>query len=353
MFDSDVLIIGAGPAGLAAAIAARAKGLTVIVTEASSPGAASAAGEELMPRAVADLGALGMALPPELGASFRGIRLIDQGIQSEAIFRHGAGRGIRRDELLSVLVERAQFHGVEILWNLPVVDLDHGVAVTREGGIESRFVIGADGEASQVRRWAGLDPLRGVRHRHAFRQSFSIAPWTDLFEIHFADGVQALVTPVGPDEVSVTTVSESQDLRFGEALEFFPDLQERLGAPPPGNPRGMLSASRRLVDVERGNVALIGDAAGSVDLLSGEGLTLAFEQAIVLAEALARGDLEGIRGEYARIRRPAAFAARLLLLASGHARIREFVMRQVGVLALLTSASSTSAWSRSSRPSPG
>src|SRR5260370_16538300 len=72
--DIDVLVVGGGPAGLAAAIAARKKGFRVIVADGAKPPITKACGEGLLPDAVAALGGLGVALRETDGCAFRGIR---------------------------------------------------------------------------------------------------------------------------------------------------------------------------------------------------------------------------------------------------------------------------------------
>src|ERR1700742_1417844 len=72
----DVLIVGGGPAGLAAAIALRQKGLDVLVADALRPPIDKACGEGLMPDARKDLAALGIQVTAEVGAPFDGIAFL-------------------------------------------------------------------------------------------------------------------------------------------------------------------------------------------------------------------------------------------------------------------------------------
>ena len=72
--------------------------------------------------------------------------------------------------------------------------------------------------------------------------------------------------------------------------------------------------SSRLAAVTKGNVALLGDASGTVDAITGEGLHLAFRQAAALAEALAAGDLSPYAAAHRRLQKMPQLMARLLLL---------------------------------------
>ena len=70
--------------------------------------------------------------------------------------------------------------------------------------------------------------------------------------------------------------------------------------------------SRRLRHVTSGNIALIGDASGSVDAITGEGLALCFRQALELAHALRVEDLDLYERAHARLHRLPHFMSRAM-----------------------------------------
>jgi len=74
-------------------------------------------------------------------------------------------------------------------------------------------------------------------------------------------------------------------------------------------------------------VALIGDASGSVDAITGEGLSLGFRQAIALAKALEAGDLCQYQVAHRRLARRPARMGRLMLLLDEYAGLRERTLR--------------------------
>jgi len=89
--ETEVLVVGGGPAGLAAAIAARAKGFRVVVADCSRPPIDKPCGEGLMPDALAALRQLGIELSAKNSFPFRGIRLVDSGVSVGASIPPAAG----------------------------------------------------------------------------------------------------------------------------------------------------------------------------------------------------------------------------------------------------------------------
>jgi flavin-dependent dehydrogenase len=288
---AEVLVIGGGPAGLAAAIAAGQRGLDVVVADSARPPIDKACGEGLMPNGVAALSALGVGLPRGEALPFHGIRFFAQGASAEARFQSGTGLGIRRKTLHRQLVARAGAVGVRFLWGTRARSLTPDGVMFDTGLVVSRWIVGADGERSQVRRWAGLDGGSWLQ-RYGFRRHVRVAPWTDVVEVYWGRGGQVFVTPVGPSEVCIAIVSRDPQLRFDQLSLVCPELMPHVdGAPVTTPERGAVSSSRRLRAVTRGRVALIGEASGSVDAVTGEGLSMIFQHALALGDALAVGDL--------------------------------------------------------------
>ena len=268
---ADVFVIGGGPAGLAAAIAARRHGMSVVVSDGETAPIDKPCGEGLMPDSRLLAARLGIEIPESTGCEFRGIRFHGAGRSVAADFAAGRGLGIRRTTLHRSLVRAAEHAGVEFRWDSPVSGLED---------IKARWIIGADGSSSLVRRWAGLDAIASQSRRYAYRRHFAVAPWTEYMEIHWGDGCQIYVTPVDAHEVCVALVSHCSDLRLDEALDrYFPFLRARLReGSESSRERGAVTGNVTLRAVARGNVALIGDASGSVDAVAGEGICLSFRK---------------------------------------------------------------------------
>jgi flavin-dependent dehydrogenase len=326
--DTDVFVVGGGPAGLAAALAARGKGLQVTVADWSRPPIEKPCGEGLMPDSLAALRQLGIAIGPEHSFPFRGIRFLTPGTSVSASFPSGCGLGMRRTVLHQLLAHRAAEAGVRFLWGARVNGISSEGVVVNGGLVRSRWIVGADGQSSQVRRWAGLDALHSYKRRFGFRRHYRVAPWSDCVEIYWGSGFQFYVTPVSAREVCMVLISRDRHLRIDRALERYPELRERLkGASAAGAERGAVSVSCQLKQVAGERVALIGDASGSVDAVTGEGICLAFQQALHLADALAAGDLSPYAAGHRRLMRRPFFMADAMLLLDRFPILRGRAMR--------------------------
>jgi flavin-dependent dehydrogenase len=229
-----------------------------------------------------------------------------------------------------LLFERAEQQGVSFFWKARVTGLDAGGVWVQDRFVRAQWVIGADGLNSYVRRWAGLDRFRFhlEPQRFGFRRHFRIAPWTDFVEVYWGPGCQVYVTPVGPEEVGVAAISSRPQFRLEKALSLFPDLAARLqDAAPVTSERGAATASRTLKRVYRGRVVLIGDASGTVDAVSGEGLGLAFRQALALAPALESGDLSPYQSTHRSLTRVPLRLTSLMLLLDRSSWLRRRALR--------------------------
>jgi len=294
---TDVLVVGGGPVGLAAALHARRAGHDVVVVDRRAGVIDKACGEGLLPGALAAVLDLGVDPP---GHPLAGISYRDATRHADHPFAAGPGRGVRRTALHAALRERALAEGVVVehatLRTLTQdargvdVTLDpHDDAPSDQGDgsrvVRADWLLGCDGLHSTVRRLAGLDaPARG-RARFGLRTHYRVAPWTDLVEVHWAPHAEAYVTPVAPDVVGVAVLTHrdasrnaGRDARAG--LDAFPELADRVrDVPVLGRVRGAGPLRQRARRRTAGRVRLVGDASGYVDALTGEGVRVGLAQA--------------------------------------------------------------------------
>jgi len=324
---TDVFVIGGGPAGLAAAIAARQRGMQVTVADYSVPPIDKACGEGIMPDGIAAARRLGLDLTCSDAHPFRGIRFGHGERSVAADFPVGTGQGMRRTSLHWMMVDRAAEAGVDMRWGVRVSGItDKGVMMNGDL-VRARWIVGADGGNSNVRRWAGLDDSVKNSRRFGFRRHYRLAPRSEFMELHWGDGCQLYITPVSEREMCVVLISRDMRLRLDDALPRFPQVADWLRSAGSATPeRGGVSATRRLKSVCGGRVALIGDASGSVDAVTGEGICLLFQQGIALADAFAKDDLSLYAASHRHIGRRPRFMADLMLMLDRRKRLRSLVL---------------------------
>ena len=149
-------------------------------------------------------------------------------------------------------------------------------------------------------------------------------------EIHWGQAGQAYVTPLGNDETCVSLISRDPRMRLEDAWREFPRLASQLAdAQATTTERGAVTVTRSLRQVYRGNIALTGDASGSVDAITAEGLYLSFHEAIELADALGRGDLESYQLAHRQLAKRPSTMGRLLLLLDRFPSLRKRAFRSM------------------------
>jgi flavin-dependent dehydrogenase len=311
---ADVVILGGGPAGLAAGIALRQKGADCLIVEALNPLIDKGCGEGLMPDALESLRCLGIEVSESEGYAFRGIRFCNAANAVDAVFPTGTGIGFRRTKLHQRMIDRAAEVGVRLTWNTRAKLLDKSSLSIDGRMIKFNWLVGADGQSSSVRRWAGLNGLRREKLRFGFRRHYQVAPWSEYVEVHWGKTGQVYITPVADDCVCVAFITRNQRQDRAGFLADYPAVAAKVkDAPLLSRERGAISATRKLRCVGNGSVALVGDASGSVDAITGEGLALSFRQALALADAIESGDLASYQKVHRSLARLPQAMAELML----------------------------------------
>jgi flavin-dependent dehydrogenase len=306
-YDSDLLIVGGGPGGLATALHARRHGLSVIVAEPRENPIDKACGEGLMPGGLAELASLGV---DPAGMPFRGIAYVSEHRRAEARFRSGPGRGVRRTTLHAALAARAKEQDTEwILTKVTSVQQDaHGVSAA---GVRAKWLVGADGLHSAVRRAVGIKATAGTPRRHGVRWHFKVPAWSEFVEVHWSRWGEAYVTPVEPDLVGVAILSGARP-----DLSWFPWLARRLEGASRGQARGCGPLRQVVSRRVAGRVMLVGDAAGYEDALTGEGISLAVKQAAAAVDAIVNDAPSSYEAAWHRVTRDYRLLTRALVLAT-------------------------------------
>lgn len=317
----DLLVGGGGPAGLATALYGAQAGLEVVVVEHRSGSLDKACGEGMMPHTVGYLDRLGVA--PK-GRPLRGISYLDHSHRVETAFRAGAGLGVRRTALHAALRDAAEAAGVGFVHDA-IGEISQDATSVRAGALTARYLAAADGLHSPIRRTLELSqPSRGPR-RWGIRRHYQIAPWTDCVEVHWASGAEAYVTPVADDCVGIAVLSSSRggfDSHFGE----FPALRDRVHGHAHGPDRAAGPLRQKARRRNAGRVLLVGDAAGYIDALTGEGMGLAFGAAELLVNCVVAERPSDYDRQWRHLTRRYRLLTAALVGAAAHARIRSRIV---------------------------
>jgi flavin-dependent dehydrogenase len=306
-YDADLLIVGGGPGGLATALQARRHGLSVVVAEPREDPIDKACGEGLMPGGLAELMSLGV---DPAGMPFRGIAYVSEQRRAEALFRNGPGRGVRRTTLHAALEARAKEQDTEwIRTKVTRVQQDaHGVTAA---GVRAKWLVGADGLHSTVRRSVGIKATAGKPRRYGVRWHFTVPAWSEFVEVYWSRLGEAYVTPVEPDLVGVSILSRGQP-----DLAWFPRLARQLAGASRGQARGCGPLRQVVSRRVAGRVLLVGDAAGYEDALTGEGVSLAVKQAAAAVDAIVNETPASYEASWHRVTRNYRLLTRVVVLAS-------------------------------------
>jgi flavin-dependent dehydrogenase len=302
---ADVAIAGGGPAGAALAIELGRRGVRVNLYEKARHPRLKACGEGLLPHGVAALAAIaGLPEAPRV----RGLRFVAAGASTHADFPDGFGLVVRRDRFDAWLLDRAAA--------TPNVDARMGTPYRAEG---ERFVVGADGRHSCFHRRfaAGRAPHPRVG---LSAHVIGLDEVGDRVEVFFHRDGELYVAPTGGGETLVAGLFHRERFRrdgIAYLLKAIPGVRDRAVRVQFTTP--VLAASPlglRLPRIVDRNLLLIGDAAGSPDPITGDGIALALSSVRPAADAIVSGDLDS----YERIRlamgRNADRLGRLLLAVS-------------------------------------
>ena len=268
----DVVVVGGGPTGLISSILAAQSGLKTGVIEAKPDTIDKACGEGLMPGAVAALQKMGVVL--KVHHPFVGIRYIDGQKAAEGRFKHKPGWGVRRLELHQALKQRAIDCGVEIkhLRAGQIIEHDDSVEVC---GIKARYCLAADGLRSKIRKQLNLEAP--AKYQDSASGDIIAKPLWSNYSRSTSEGAEAYVTPVGPDQIGVAILFNrakkiSEKGPYEVLLDQFPTLKSKLTGPFSSGVRGAGPFEQRLTKRVKGRILLVGDAAGYLDPITGEGI---------------------------------------------------------------------------------
>jgi flavin-dependent dehydrogenase len=217
---------------------------------------------------------------------------------------------VRRTTLHAALAARAKEADTEWI-SAKVTSVLQDADGVCAAGIRARYLVGADGLHSAVRRAVGIGVSAGAPRRFGVRRHYRVPAWSDLVEVHWSPHGEAYVTPVEPDLVGVAILSGGRP-----DLSWFPWLTAHLKGAEPGPQRGCGPLRQVVARRVAGRVLLVGDAAGYEDALTGEGVSLAVKQAGAAVAAIVDGRPQSYEQQWRRITRPYRLLTRGLVLST-------------------------------------
>lgn len=315
--NADVVVVGAGPAGSAAAAWAARAGHDVLVIDAASFPRDKACGDGLTPRAVAELERLGLGEWLDARIRHRGLRMSGFGGAVEVDWPGpsfpSTGSAVTRVELDDRVRKVAEESGARMLLGVKAVSVHHdsagrvvSVGLADGTSVGCRSLIVADGARSPLgrvlgRRWH-QETVYGIAARGYLATPRSEEPWlTSHLELRSPDGFKDKVLPgygwifpLGNGEVNIgvgalSTSKRPADLALRPLMSYYTDLRrDEWGFA--GQPRAISSALLPMGGAVSGvagpNWMLIGDAAACVNPLNGEGIDYGLETGRLAVELL-------------------------------------------------------------------
>ncbi len=315
----DVLVVGAGPAGAAAALTAARLGRSVVVCDRASFPRDKTCGDGLTTQALRLLERLGVSRAELADAGY--MPVVDTVLVGPTgrevhlpLPRDGDYAGVvTRAGLDAVLVHHARAAGVVVREGCSVEDVvvsSDGVKVgVRDGpAIEARHLIAADGHWSPVRRALHPRAPADPGPWHAVRQYFDGVDdprlWTFFYEDLLPGYAWIFPLPDGGANVGLVVLRDGRKGHDFKAL--WPAVLARLPLGDGAVPRAPMRAwpiptaydARNLAD---GPVLYVGDAAQVVDAMTGEGIAQALETGMLAAGAVtAGGTADAVAARYTR-----------------------------------------------------
>lgn len=321
----DALVLGGGPAGGMTALLLARAGHSVVLCEAHATLPERVCGMYLCPAGVALLDRLG--LRARVGGEARalhGMVMVSPDLRRlETFFPRngdvpGHGLALLRPALDRALLDRAREAGATIRMGARPTTIERCAAGWRAtlpdgDAVEARLLVGADGRKSSTARLLGLTlPARRSRTALHIDRPTRI-PAAPLGQMHvFDDGAYVGINPVTPGTVNLSIVCDPAHLRampvvdyINEHLARSPHLHALVEPlPPDARPVATFPTNVRVRRAATHDAALVGDASGSIDPLTGEGIFAAMWTAEELARCVADGwrDLPAALDRYAAIR---------------------------------------------------
>jgi len=319
--ETDVLVIGGGPAGAAAGYWLARAGHRVTIVEKKTFPREKTCGDGLTPRAVKQITDMGLAGSLERFHRYEGLRATAHGKALELQWpSHSVypqhGYVVRRRELDQMVALNAEAAGAELLQgheaNQPILErgLLRGAVVTDKEThstfeLRAQYVIVADGANSRFGRSLGTSRAKQMPYGTAIRTYWEsprhAEPWIEsALDVKDRNGNSmpgyGWIFPVGDGTINIgvgllSTFRDFKSVNTTQLLDAYAHMVADDWGIDPGNPTQRATSGRIPMGGSVGpkvgpTYIVVGDAAGSVNPFNGEGIDYAYETARMAAEVI-------------------------------------------------------------------
>ena len=331
--DTDVLVIGGGPAGAAMGYWTAELGHSVTIVERKHFPRDKTCGDGLTPRAVKQLGDMGLGEPLKQFHRYEGLRATAHGKELELQWpthplypRHGYV--VRRRELDAMVAFNAEKSGATLLQGHEALEplmekgcvrgaIVNNLDEDRKVAIRASYVVIADGANSRFGRSLGTARTKAWPYGTAIRTYWAsprhAEPWIEsALDVKDRQGNSmpgyGWIFPVGDGTINVgvgllSTFKKFKDVNTTHLLDSYAHMIADRWEIDPGSPEcratsGKIPMGGSVFPKMGPTHLVIGDAAGSVNPFNGEGIDYAYETArmaaTVLHDALRSGDASAL-----------------------------------------------------------
>ena len=332
--DTDVLVIGGGPAGAAMGYWTAELGHSVTIVERKQFPREKTCGDGLTPRAVKELGDMGLGEQLKQFHRYEGLRATAHGKELELQWpthplypRHGYV--VRRRELDAMVAFNAEKSGATLLQGHEALEplmekgcvrgaIVNNLDEDRKVAIRASYVVIADGANSRFGRSLGTARTRAWPYGTAIRTYWTsprhAEPWIEsALDVKDRQGNSmpgyGWIFPVGDGTINVgvgllSTFKKFKDVNTTHLLDSYAHMIADRWEIDPGSPEcratsGKIPMGGSVFPKMGPTHLVIGDAAGSVNPFNGEGIDYAYETArmaaTVLHDALRSGDASALQ----------------------------------------------------------
>jgi menaquinone-9 beta-reductase len=283
----DVLIVGAGPAGAAAATLTARAGLSTLVLERTHFPREKVCGDCLNPAAWKILDRLGVSpLIDQLpSAKLRWVEFVDLGgrsIRFDLLDDRRGELGIRRKHFDQALIRHAISMGAEVRFGHPVLKVQNGAdwkVTTNEETVQAKFLVAADGRNSSVAR---------------LLKEYPKIPTDRIgLQTHFPAETESHVTLqlrrfgyLGLANIGEGLTNLCLVCRPHNAEQFRQEAAEMFDLTSEHRWQSITPLTRPAIQTQHANLLYIGDAARVVEPLTGEGILYALQSGTLAADAI-------------------------------------------------------------------